>query len=186
MLSTIETRRHLNQSHGAHRGWAGSTPDVRPGELFGCPGPKGARKSTTTRLMVDCRRPTSGSIGVLDHDPRRAGVGAHGETHFMSSRVMDEVDAVADRIDILRDGLLVTVDGGRRPPGQRCAGHRDGPRRPGPARGVPRPHGVAHAWLADAGTTLQADLIGARDAVVKASARHTVMSLGTTDTWAKE
>ena len=48
--------------------------EVRWGEVFGFVGPNGAGKSTTLRCLLDLIRPTSGSIEVLGHDPRRDGV----------------------------------------------------------------------------------------------------------------
>lgn len=46
---------------------------VERGECFGFIGANGAGKSTTMRVLVDLVRPDSGSVRVLDVDPRRDG-----------------------------------------------------------------------------------------------------------------
>jgi ABC-2 type transport system ATP-binding protein len=48
--------------------------EVRAGEVFGFVGPNGAGKSTTIRCLLDLIRPTSGTVEVLGHQPRRDGV----------------------------------------------------------------------------------------------------------------
>ncbi|MBB5916761.1 ABC-2 type transport system ATP-binding protein [Nocardia transvalensis] len=106
---------------------------------------------------------------------------ANGQTVFMSSHIMDEVEAVADRIAILRDGTLVALD--------TVADLRAGATRrieirfaaPVPAGEFRDLPGVVDAVLDDTGTTLRAGLTGAPDAIVKAAARHTVTALQTTE-----
>ena len=45
---------------------------VEAGEVFGFLGPNGAGKSTTIDILLDFRRPTSGSVSVLGADPQEA------------------------------------------------------------------------------------------------------------------
>jgi ABC-2 type transport system ATP-binding protein len=42
---------------------------VREGEVFGLLGPNGAGKTTTLETIVGLRRPSAGTVRVLDHDP---------------------------------------------------------------------------------------------------------------------
>ncbi|GAB2712034.1 ABC transporter ATP-binding protein [Nocardia thraciensis] len=106
---------------------------------------------------------------------------ANGQTVFMSSHIMDEVEAVADRIGILRDGHLVALD--------TVADLRAGavrrieigfatPVSLDEFRGLP---GLVDPSLDDTGTTLSAGLVGDPDAVIKAAARHSVTTLHTTE-----
>lgn len=46
--------------------------EVQPGEVFGLLGPNGAGKSTTMALLTGLQIPDSGSVRVLDGDPRDA------------------------------------------------------------------------------------------------------------------
>lgn len=105
----------------------------------------------------------------------------NGQTVFMSSHIMDEVEAVADRIGILRDGGLVALD--------TVADLRAGATRrieigfAAPVsldefRNLP---GIVEPTLDENATTLRAGLTGAPDAVVKAAARHTVTALHTAE-----
>ncbi len=101
---------------------------------------------------------------------------AGGQTVFMSSHVMSEVEAVADRVGIIRDGRLVALDT--------------------VAAGAVRDIEVtfAHPVTADsftgvdgrlhldaAGTTLTGHVTGSPDALVKALAAHTVTGLRATE-----
>ncbi|WP_187683415.1 ABC transporter ATP-binding protein [Nocardia wallacei] len=106
---------------------------------------------------------------------------ANGQTVFMSSHIMDEVEAVADRIAILRDGAVVALD--------TVADLRAGATRRIEIRfaapvavdefcALP---GLVDPVLDDSGTVLRARLTGTPDAVVKAAARHTVTALLTTE-----
>ncbi|WP_406238613.1 ABC transporter ATP-binding protein [Nocardia sp. NBC_01009] len=106
---------------------------------------------------------------------------AAGQTVFMSSHIMDEVEAVADRIAILRDGALVALDtvADLRASAVRrievSFGHRV---RIEEFRGLP---GITEPILDTTETTLRAQLTGTPDALIKAAARHTVTALHTTE-----
>lgn len=105
----------------------------------------------------------------------------NGQTVFMSSHIMDEVEAVADRVGILRDGALVALD---TVADLRAAAIRHieiafaHPVTIEEFRSVP---GLVDPQLDATGSILRAGLTGSPDAVVKAAARHTVSSLTTTE-----
>ncbi|MGF0319193.1 ABC transporter ATP-binding protein [Nocardia fluminea] len=104
----------------------------------------------------------------------------NGQTVFMSSHIMDEVEAVADRVAILRDGALVALD---TVADLRAAAIRRieigfaDPVTIEEFRVLP---GLIDPRLDAGGTVLRAGLSGSPDAVVKAAARHTVRTLTTT------
>ncbi|MEV6557524.1 ABC transporter ATP-binding protein [Nocardia sp. NPDC051756] len=103
----------------------------------------------------------------------------NGQTVFMSSHIMDEVEAVADRIAILRAGRLVALDTVadlRASAVRRIEIEFAAPVSLGQFRGLP---GIADPILDDTGKILRARVIGAPDAVIKAAAQHTVTSLRT-------
>lgn len=100
-----------------------------------------------------------------------------GQTVFMSSHIMSEVEAVADRVAIIREGRLVALD--------TVAGLRAGsflqvridfaaPVHAEEFTGLPGVTG-----LAVEGTTLSCRVDGSPDALIKAAARHTVTALRT-------
>ncbi|MFJ2662801.1 ABC transporter ATP-binding protein [Nocardia fluminea] len=105
----------------------------------------------------------------------------NGQTVFMSSHIMDEVEAVADRVAILRDGALVALD---TVADLRAAAIRRieigfaDPVTVEEFRALP---GLIDPRLDATGTVLLAGLTGSPDAVVKAAARHTVRTLITTE-----
>ncbi|WP_024803015.1 ABC transporter ATP-binding protein [Nocardia sp. BMG51109] len=105
----------------------------------------------------------------------------NGQTVFMSSHIMDEVEAVADRLGILRDGTLVALD---TVADLRAAATRRieigfaAPVSVDEFRTLP---GLVEPSLDETGTVLRAGLTGTPDAVVKAAARHTVTALHTTE-----
>jgi ABC-2 type transport system ATP-binding protein len=126
-------------------------------------------------LVLD--EPTSGLDPFLQQEftamAREAA--AAGRTVFMSSHVMSEVQKAADRVGIIRGGVLVAVD------------HVDSLREAA-ARRVEivfaEPVAAAEfgaldgvAELSVAGPVLRCELHGSPDALVKAAARHTVLSL---------
>ncbi|MFC9968106.1 ATP-binding cassette domain-containing protein [Nocardia ignorata] len=106
---------------------------------------------------------------------------ANGQTVFMSSHIMDEVEAVADRVAILRDGALVALDtvADLRASAIRRIeiGFAD-PVTIEEFRALP---GLIDPRLDASGTVLRAGLSGSADAIVKAAAQHTVHTLTTTE-----
>ncbi|MFD1571826.1 ABC transporter ATP-binding protein [Halorubrum laminariae] len=59
---------------------------VKHGETYGFLGPNGAGKSTTIGLLLDYLRPTSGTVRVLGHDPRRDIVKVHDRVGVLPDR----------------------------------------------------------------------------------------------------
>lgn len=104
---------------------------------------------------------------------------AGGQTVFMSSHVMSEVEAVADRVGIIRDGILVALD--------TVAALRAGAVRdievtfahPVTTDAFAGIDGRLH--LDPAGTTLTGQITGSPDALIKALATHTVTGLRATE-----
>jgi ABC-2 type transport system ATP-binding protein len=98
-----------------------------------------------------------------------------GQTIFMSSHVMSEVQQVADRVGIIREGRLVTVDRVetlREQAVRKVEIHFDTP--------VPAEEFAALPGVSDLrveGTMLRLRLAGPPDALVKAAARHSVVDL---------
>ncbi|MEU1573424.1 ABC transporter ATP-binding protein [Streptomyces collinus] len=104
---------------------------------------------------------------------------ANGQTVFMSSHIMSEVEAVADRVGIIRDGRLVALN-------------TVAALRAGAVRDIEV--AFAHPVTADAfagcdarlhldadGTTLTGQITGSPDTLVKALAAHTVTGLRATE-----
>ncbi|WP_326552576.1 ABC transporter ATP-binding protein [Micromonospora sp. NBC_01813] len=100
---------------------------------------------------------------------------AAGQTVFMSSHVMSEVQHTADRVGIIRDGRLVTVE---RVEDLRERAVRqvefvfDAPVPAGEFEAVP---GISDVVLS--GSRLRCRLDGRADALIKAASRHTVISM---------
>jgi ABC-2 type transport system ATP-binding protein len=98
-----------------------------------------------------------------------------GQTIFMSSHVMSEVQQTADRVGIIREGRLVTVDRVetlRERAVRTVEIHFDTP--------VPADEFAALPGVTDLridGTVLRCRLAGRADPLVKAAARHTVIDL---------
>lgn len=63
----------LRKSYGAVHAVAGISFHIEPGEVYALLGENGAGKSTTVEILEGHRDATSGSVRVLDVDPRRAG-----------------------------------------------------------------------------------------------------------------
>jgi ABC-2 type transport system ATP-binding protein len=100
---------------------------------------------------------------------------AAGRTVFMSSHVMSEVQQTADRVGIIREGRLVAVERVeelRERAVRRVNIHFESPVDAGEFASVP---GVSD--LVVEGASLRCRLDGRADALVKAAARHTVVSL---------
>jgi ABC-2 type transport system ATP-binding protein len=104
-----------------------------------------------------------------------------GQTVFMSSHIMSEVEAVADRVGIIRDGRLAALD--------TVANLRTGAVRdievtfetPVPSEAFASLPGADRLTLDAAGTTLTGQISGSPDALIKALAQHTVTSLRATE-----
>ncbi|MFM9582565.1 AAA family ATPase [Streptomyces caniscabiei] len=104
---------------------------------------------------------------------------AGGQTVFMSSHIMSEVEAVADRVGIIRDGRLVALD--------TVAALRAGAVRdievtfayPVTAAAFAGIDGRLH--LDVDGTTLTGQITGSPDTLIKALATHTVTGLRATE-----
>lgn len=102
-------------------------------------------------------------------------VRADGRTVFMSSHIMSEVQAVADRVAIIREGRLVTVGGVaelRERAVRRVEITFAGPVPEAQFASLP---GVSA--LTVEGAVLRCLIAGSPDALVKAAARHTVTGL---------
>ena len=126
-------------------------------------------------LILD--EPTSGldpflqqEFAVMARQARNAG-----QTIFMSSHVLSEVQQVADRVGIIRQGRLVTVERVetlRERAVRKVEVHFDAP--------VPAAEFAALPGVSDLrvdGAVLRCRLAGRADALVKAAARHTVVDL---------
>lgn len=126
-------------------------------------------------LILD--EPTSGLDPFLQHEfvamtreARQAG-----RTVFMSSHVMSEVQQTADRVGIVREGRLITVEGVeelRERAIRTVEIQFDAPVRAEEFAAVP---GISD--LRVDGNVLRCRLAGRADALVKAAAAHTVVSL---------
>ncbi len=126
-------------------------------------------------LILD--EPTSGLDPFLQHEfaamAREAT--AEGRTVFMSSHVMSEVQQIADRVGILREGRLVTVEGVEdlRERSMRSVEIRF--EEPVSAEEFAGIAGVSDLQVE--GPLLRCRLDGRADELVKAAARHTVVTL---------
>lgn len=106
---------------------------------------------------------------------------AGGQTVFMSSHIMSEVEAVAHRVGIIRDGRLVALD--------TVANLRTGTVRDievtfetsVPVTAFVDLPGVSRLSLDETGTTLSGQVAGSPDALIKTLAHYTVTSLRATE-----
>src|SRR6266516_1035271 len=96
----------LSKRFGDIEALAGLDLEVAQGEVFGYRGPNGAGK-TTTILLLD--EPTSGLGPLMEREFRQCVLEANaaGQTVFLSSHILSEVEALCDRVAILRAGRLV-------------------------------------------------------------------------------
>ncbi|WP_243231843.1 ABC transporter ATP-binding protein [Microbacterium sp. CIAB417] len=74
MNDTVIQVRELRKRYGTMTAVDGISFDIRRGETFALLGPNGAGKSTTIEILEGYRNRTSGDVGVLGVDPRRAGL----------------------------------------------------------------------------------------------------------------
>jgi ABC-2 type transport system ATP-binding protein len=128
-------------------------------------------------LILD--EPTSGldpflqqEVVAMVRDARAAG-----QTVFMSSHVMSEVQQTADRVGIIRGGRLIAVERVedlRERSVRRVEIQFDAPVTPHEFRELP---GVTDVSVDATGTILHCRLDGRADALIKAAGRHTVLSL---------
>ncbi len=126
-------------------------------------------------LVLD--EPTSGLDPFLQHEFAAMALEAtrDGRTVFMSSHVMNEVQRTADRVGMIRDGRLVTVEDVeslRERSVRTVEIHFDGPVRPDDFASLP---GVSD--LEVDGPLLTCRLEGRADGLVKEAARHSVVTL---------
>ncbi|RFU41663.1 ABC transporter ATP-binding protein [Actinomadura logoneensis] len=98
-----------------------------------------------------------------------------GQTVFMSSHIMSEVEAVADRVAIIREGRLVAADTVAALRARSLLEVRIDFAAPVPEAEFAALPGVTGLRLD--GTTLTCHVDGAPDALLKAAARHTVIGL---------
>jgi ABC-2 type transport system ATP-binding protein len=126
-------------------------------------------------LILD--EPTSGldpflqqEFVAMTREARRAG-----RTVFMSSHVMSEVQQTADRVGIVREGRLITVEGVEELRERAIRTVEIQFDAPVPAEEFAAVPGVSD--LRVDGDVLRCRLAGRADALVKAAAAHTVLSL---------
>ena len=135
---------------------------------------------TPDLLVLD--EPTSGLDPLLQHQfvALVAEAAAHGQTVFMSSHMLSEVQQTCHRVAVIRDGALVTVadvDELREQAQRRVEIAFAGPVAPEEFEQLPGLRGVTVTTSPTGGTTLHATLAGSPDPLVKTAARHTVNSL---------
>ena len=131
-------------------------------------------------LVLD--EPTSGLDPFLQHQfvdlVREAS--ADGQTVFMSSHVMSEVQQTCHRAGIIREGALVTVtdiDELRARAQRKITIMLAGPVDPQEFSVLPELHDVNVAETAGGGSILHATLSGSPNGLLKAAARHDVTDL---------
>ncbi len=124
-------------------------------------------------LILD--EPTSGLDPLLQHEFAELvrEMRSDGATVFLSSHLLDEVQHLCDRVAIVREGHLVTVEEVatlRERAVREVTIRFDGPVDSAPFAALP---GVSDVEVRDA--TLHCHLVGIADALVKLAARHTVI-----------
>jgi ABC-2 type transport system ATP-binding protein len=126
-------------------------------------------------LILD--EPTAGLDPLLQHQVHGL-IGearAEGRTAFLSSHILPEVEALCDRVGIIREGRLAAVeriDGLKARALRRVEIHFDGPVPAEQFRTLP---GVRDVVAADG--VVRCTVTGALDPVIKAAAGHTVVNV---------
>src|ERR687896_684922 len=118
----------LHKDYGAQRAVRGISFSVRRGEVFGLLGPNGAGKTTTVEILEGFRERTDGRVTVLGFDPaarRQAwdtvrSLQELGKTVLLTTHYLDEAQALADRVAIIKDGAILAEGA----PGELGAGTR--------------------------------------------------------------
>ncbi|MEV6927620.1 ABC transporter ATP-binding protein [Dactylosporangium sp. NPDC051485] len=98
-----------------------------------------------------------------------------GQTVFMSSHIMSEVEAIADRVAIIREGRLVALDTVADLRARSFLRVRLTFSQPVPAEQFAALPGVTDLTID--GTTVTCSIDGSPDALIKAAARHTITGL---------
>lgn len=106
---------------------------------------------------------------------------ANGQTVFMSSHIMSEVEAVADRVGIIRDGALVALDTVAHLRADAVRDIHVTFATPVPADAFAQVPGADRLRLDTEGTTLSGRFSGSPDGLIKALGLHTVTSLRVTE-----
>ncbi|UGS34429.1 ABC transporter ATP-binding protein [Capillimicrobium parvum] len=130
-------------------------------------------------LILD--EPTSGLDPLVQHEFVAMVEEARGDgaTIFLSSHVLSEVERVADRVGLVRDGSLVTVEDLGQLKARmtrRIELHLAGPAPPGAFAGIPGVRSVEQR-----GDVVRLVVSGPVDAVVKTAARFDVVSISSHD-----
>ncbi len=121
------TTRRLSKRYGKVTALADLDLEVAPGEVVGYLGPNGAGKTTYSKgnrqkllliaglmtraelLLLD--EPTAGLDPLMERAFRHSihEARARGQTVFLSSHILSEVEALCDRVAILRAGRLIEI-----------------------------------------------------------------------------
>jgi ABC-2 type transport system ATP-binding protein len=126
-------------------------------------------------LVLD--EPTSGLDPLVQHEVHGliAEAGKEGRTVFLSSHILPEVEALCDRVGIIREGHLVTVEHIASLKGRAIRYleiHFAGPVPEKEFRDLP---GVQDVSSRD--SVVRCTVVGDLDAVIKAAARHPVINV---------
>jgi ABC-2 type transport system ATP-binding protein len=80
--------RGVTKTFGRTVALANVSLEVPQGCIFGLIGPNGSGKTTLIRIALDLLRPTSGTVEVLGHDSRRAGVQARRLSSYLPGNLV--------------------------------------------------------------------------------------------------
>ena len=135
MTDALLVAENLTKDYGAFRALDDLNLSIAPGEVFGLLGPNGSGKSTALRSMLGFLRPTRGRAAVAGFDCWSQGVEARRRVAYLPGElrlyetmtgrrlvkflselrgdpVTAEVDALARRLDIDIDRLLLQMSSG--------------------------------------------------------------------------